>query len=106
MMKQLGIFNEEDRLKKLSKLGDTLQRLDVIDWKVFQPVLTHASKKERKSNAGQPPYDYLTMFKILVLQRLYNISDDQTEYQINDRMSFIRFPDLTLEDTVPDAKTI
>ncbi len=106
MMKQLGIFNEEERLKKLSKLGDTLERLNVIDWTVYQPVLERALQKERKSNAGRPAYDYLMMFKILVLQRLYNLSDDQTEYQINDRMSFMRFLDLTLGDTVPDAKTI
>ncbi len=106
MMKQLGIFNEEDRLKKLSKLGDTLERLNVIDWTVYQPVLERALQKERKSNVGRPAYDYLMMFKILVLQRLYNLSDEQTEYQINDRMSFMRFLDLTLGDTVPDAKTI
>ena len=46
------------------------------------------------------------MFKILVLQRLFNLSDDQTEYQINDRMSFMRFLGLSLGDRVPDAKTI
>ena len=46
------------------------------------------------------------MFKVLVLQRIYNLSDDQTEYQINDRMSFMRFLGLGLEDRVPDAKTI
>lgn len=46
------------------------------------------------------------MFKILILQRLYNLSDNQTEYQINDRMSFMRFLGLTLEDRIPDAKTI
>ncbi len=91
MMKQLGMFDEEDRLRKLSRLGDSLERLNVIDWTMFQPVLARAFEKERKSNAGRPPYDYLMMFKILVLQRLYNISDDQTEYQINDRMSFMRF---------------
>ncbi len=106
MMKQLGIFNEEDRLKKLSKLGDPLERLDVIDWTVFRPVLERALQKKRKSNAGRPAYDYLMMFKILVLQRLYNISDDGTEYQINDRLSFMRFLDLTLGDKVPDAKTV
>jgi len=106
MKKQLGMFDEEDRLRKLSKLGDSLERLNVIDWTVFQPVLVRAFQKERKSKAGRPPYDYLMMFKILVLQRLYNISDDQTEYQINDRMSFMRFLGLTLGDTVPDAKTI
>lgn len=106
MMKQLGMFDEEDRLRKLSRLGDSLERLNVIDWTVFQPVIARAFEKERKSNAGRPPYDHLMMFKILVLQRLYNISDDQTEYQINDRMSFMRFLGLTLGDTVPDAKTI
>ena len=46
------------------------------------------------------------MFKILVLQRLYNLSDDQTEYKINDRMSFMRFLGINLCDKVPDAKTI
>ena len=46
------------------------------------------------------------MFKILILQRIYNISDDQTEFQINDRMSFMRFLGLALGETVPDAKTI
>ena len=46
------------------------------------------------------------MFKILILQRVYNISDDQTEYQINDRLSFRRFLGLTLSDKIPDAKTI
>ncbi len=59
MRKQLGMFSEEDRLKKLSKLGDSLERLNVIDWSVFQPVLSRAFEKERKSNAGRPPYDYL-----------------------------------------------
>jgi len=106
MMKQMGIFNEEDRLKKLSELGDSLERLNVIDWSVFQPVLVQAFHKERKSNAGRPAYDYLMMFKILVLQRIYNISDDETEYQVNDRLSFMRFLGLTLGDKVPDAKTI
>jgi transposase, IS5 family len=46
------------------------------------------------------------MFKIVVLQTLYTLSDDQTEYQIHDRLSFMRFLGLALEDRVPDAKTI
>lgn len=48
----------------------------------------------------------ILLFKIIILQRLYNLSDDQTEYQINDRMSFMRFLGLGLDDKVPDAKTI
>jgi IS5 family transposase len=46
------------------------------------------------------------MFKVLVLQALYTLSDDQTEYQLKDRLSFLRFVGLALEDRVPDAKTL
>ena len=46
------------------------------------------------------------MFKILVLQQLNNLSDDRIEYQIRDRLSFMRFLGLQLEDRVPDAKTV
>jgi IS5 family transposase len=46
------------------------------------------------------------MFRILILQTLYTLSDDQTEYQLRDRLSFMRFAGLALHDPVPDAKTI
>lgn len=105
-MEQLSFFAEEKRLNKLSELGDCLERLSVIDWEIFRPELKKALYKERKSNAGRPPYDCVLLFKILVLQRLYNLSDDQTEYQINDRISFMRFLGMGLNSKVPDAKTI
>lgn len=104
---QLGFFDETNRLKKLSQLGDSLEKLNnAINWEMFRPILTAALKKEHKGAGGRPPYDAVLMFKILVLQRIYNLSDDQTEYQINDRMSFMRFLGLSLGDRVPDAKTI
>lgn len=104
---QLGIWDESSRLEKLSQLGDSLERLNgAIDWEIFRPVITKVYKKEHKGPGGRPPYDYVMMFKILVLQRIYNLSDDQTEYQINDRMSFMRFLGLHLGDNVPDAKKI
>jgi IS5 family transposase len=46
------------------------------------------------------------MFKILVLQSLYKLSADQTEFQVKDRLSFMRFWVSTVEDRVPDAKTL
>lgn len=103
---QLNIFAEEKRLEKLSKLGDSLERLSCIDWERFRPVITQSITDDSKKTTGRPPYDHILLFKILILQRIYNISDEQTEYQINDRMSFMRFLDLSLDDTVPDAKTI
>lgn len=103
---QANLFAEENRLEKLSKLGDTLESLKIIDWEMFRPFITNALKDDNKKATGRPPYDFILMFKILVLQRIYNLSDDQTEYQINDRMSFMRFLGLNLNDKVPDAKTI
>jgi IS5 family transposase len=104
---QIGIFDEIERLERLSALGDPLTRLNqVINWEMFRPVLQQAFRKERKGPGGRPPYDYVMMFKVLVLQMLYKLSDDQTEYQINDRMSFMRFLGLGLGSRVPDAKTI
>ena len=106
-MKQRGLFDEADRLQEISKLGDPLEKLNtVIDWNIFKPILKKAMQKEAKGPGGRPPYDYVMMFKILILQRFYNISDAQTEYQIKDRLSFMRFLGLTLNDAIPDDKTI
>src|SRR6202035_1002785 len=52
-----------------------------------------------KSLAGRKPWDEVIIFKSLVLQALYNLSDDQAEYQLRDRLSFMRFLGLELEDT-------
>ena len=46
------------------------------------------------------------MFRAIVLCAPYNLSDDQVEYQIRDRFSFMRFLSLGLGDKVPDAKTV
>jgi transposase, IS5 family len=59
-----------------------------------------------RDKGGRPPFDSLLMFRILVLQALYNLSDEQTEYQILDRLSFMKFLGLELHDVVPDARTI
>lgn len=106
-MKTINLFAEENRLAKLSKLGDQLEKLNqTIDWVIFEPLLKSVFVKNGKGVGGRPPYNYVMMFKIMILQRIYNISDDQTEFQINDRMSFMRFLGLGLGETVLDAKTI
>lgn len=102
-----GLFDIENRLNKLSKTGDPLLKLsEIVPWEDFRPNLESLREKERKSNAGRKPFDVILMFKILILQSLYNLSDDAMEYQINDRLSFMRFLKLTLGSRVPDAKTI
>lgn len=106
-MKQLGLFDWENRYARIDKGGDPLVKLnEVIEWKSFRPVLMKVREKERKSNAGARPYDVVLMFKSLVIQSLYNLSDDEVEYQILDRLTFMRFLGLGPGDRVPDAKTI
>ena len=102
-----ALFGKHYRLKKLSRQGDPLEKLNrVIDWSMFRPILEKTQNTDKKSNAGAKPYDPILMFKILILQRYYNLSDGQTEYQILDRLSFCRFLGLSLDDKVPDEKTI
>jgi transposase, IS5 family len=107
VVKQRGFFDEFDRLELISKHGDPLEKLNqLIDWEMFRPLLKRAFKKEAKGPGGRPPFDYVLMFKALILQRLYNLSDSQLQYQILDRLSFQRFLGQGLQGTVPDEKTI
>ena len=73
---------------------------------MFREILNKGREKEHKSNAGRPAFDVVFMFKVLVLKSMDNLSDDQTELQIRDRLSFRDFLGLTFADIVPDAKTI
>lgn len=104
----LGLFDDYFLMEKLTKLGDPLQKLDkFIDWKIFESPLNEAYKNENEklSKGGRPPFDRLILFKALIIQSLYNLSDDQLEYQIIDRASFKRFLGLKKSDKVPDSKT-
>ena len=102
-----GFFDQDIRLSKLSQLGDPLEKLKSgVDFEMFRTLLEKRLIKASRGKGGRPPYDYVLMFKVLILQRYYNLSDEQLEYQINDRMSFMRFLDLTLADDIPDSRTI
>lgn len=106
-MGQRSFFDVENRLQSVSKMGDPLERLaTVIPWESFRSLLAGVHEKERKSNAGRKPIDVVLMFKVLILQTLYNLSDKQVEFQIRDRLSFARFLGLGIEDEVPDHTTV
>ena len=93
-------FGLEFHLRNLDKGTNPLVRIDeLVDWEVFRPTLQTIRDKQRKSNAGRPPFDAVLMFKILVVQSLYNLSDEATEFQIRDRFSFLRFLGLNIGET-------
>ncbi len=104
---QLGFFDLDNRYDQLSKLKDPLVELNrVIDWNLFADLLAETTTKPRKSAAGRKPFDRVMLFKMLVLQRMNNLSDDRLEYQVRDRLSFMRFLRLDMTGVVPDAKTM
>ena len=105
-MLQSGFFDLDNRYHKLNERDPLISLNNLIDWEQFRYSLNIIREKERKSNAGRKPYDVVLMFKTLVLQHLYNLSDDEVEYQIRDRYSFCRFLGLLPEELIPDAKTI
>jgi transposase, IS5 family len=83
MAEQPGFFDRDERLKALSAAGDPLERLAaVIDFEVFRDELEAALARSDRAKGGRPPYDPVVMFKVLVWQTLYPLSDEQTEYQL------------------------
>src|SRR5258705_3859584 len=109
-MAQLGFFDADKRLEALSAKGDPLEAIDrLVPWESLrgeseEVVLTPDELK--KSSAGRKPFDAILMFRMLVLQALNNLSDEQVEYQVRDRLSFSRFLGLAIEDSIPDATTL
>ena len=104
------MFDADKRLAALSAKGDPLEAIDrLVPWESFRAdieavVLT--PEEMRKSSAGRKPLDAIVMFRMLVLQALNNLSDEQAEYQVRDRLSFTRFLRLGMEDSIPDATTL
>jgi IS5 family transposase len=107
MAEQRGFFDLDERYAVLSAAGDPLVRLArLIDFEMFRPELVCALARSDGSKGGRPPLDAVMMFKVLVLQALYGLSDAQAEYQIMDRRTFGRFLGLDDGDVVPDETTI
>lgn len=104
---QLDFLDIDKRHAQLSKHGDPLERLNkVINWEIFRPILEKIDAKARKSNAGRKPTDRVLMFKLLILQRIHNLADERLEFQVTDRLSFMRFLGLELGASIPDARTV
>lgn len=106
-----SLFNVQFHLDKIDRNGDPLVKINqFVNWELFRPDLEAAREKARKhepkSKAGRKATDVILIFKMLVLQSLYNLSDDATEQQALDRLSFQRFLGLEIGDPVPDAKTL
>jgi transposase len=105
---RISLFDKEETLMKLSKLGNPLEKVSkAVNFELFRTDLeANILNHNKKNNAGCRPFDVVMMFKIIVLKRLYHLSDKQLEYQIYDRLSFKEFLGLSSGDRVPNANTI
>jgi hypothetical protein len=103
------LWDYDIRLSKLSKLGDPLELLrGLIDFEVFRNLIDEGFVALPDDEEGEDDicYDHVLMFKILILQHSYGLTDEQTEFHINDRMSFMRFLSADLSDDMPDSQAI
>lgn len=102
-----SLLDEFNKQYILEKLGDPLIKINqIIDWESFRSAIESCYDETDPRKGGRPSFDRVMLFKILILQSYYELSDDAMEYQINDRFSFMRFLGLGINDKVPDAKTI
>ncbi|MDE7538670.1 transposase, partial [Gluconobacter sphaericus] len=107
MVKQSGFFDVEERVARLSGLGDQLEAFSrTVDFEAFRPDLEKVLTYSDRIKGGRPPFDPVLMFRILVIQTLNNLSDERTEYLINGCLSCMCFLRLGLSERMPDARTV
>ena len=107
MNTEIGFSDYLERVEQLAARPTALDQLNQrIDWSSFEPVLKKNLNYKKRNKGGRKPYDPLLMFKVLILQKYYNLSEEDTEFQILDRFSFQRFLALSISDKVPDKNTI
>jgi len=103
---QRGLFEIEECYDRLDKKGDPLLKLNgFVDWSGLKEIVKPIHFESTKVG-GRPGIEPIVIVKCLILQSLYNLSDEACEYQINDRISFKRFVGLAICEKAPDEKTL
>jgi len=109
-MAQMGFFDFSDRYASLDAKQDTLVEIDdVVPWEEFRLALErvwHKPDADRKSRAGRKLMDAVLMSKTLVLSALYNLSDDQIEYPVSDRLQYAPSRPTGSYQPAPSLKTV
>lgn len=103
---QSNLFDILSHVDTASERKSGLDRLVVIDWESFRPVLEKHLAYGDQKKGGRPPWCPVLMLKVLILQRFFDLSDEEAEFQILDRFSFLRFLGLRPGDSAPDHATI
>lgn len=101
------LFAADVHRRKIDSLGDPLVEIEsCIGFAALAAEVDRVAPRPVSPQGGRPPFPTETMVRILVLKRLYNLSDEQMEYQLLDRMSYQRFCGLTQAANIPDRTTV
>jgi len=104
--KSVGSFSDISVDKRLESVNSFLKEIeDIVDFEQLRPILAK-NGVGTKSSCGNKAYDSLIMFKILLLQKFYSLSDENAELSVKTNILHMNFTGLSLDDDVPDASTI
>lgn len=102
----IGSFSDLSVDKRLESVNSFLKEIEsVIDFELLRPILVK-NAIGTKNTCGNKAYDSLIMFKILLLQKFYSLSDEEAELAVKTNILYMRFVGLSIDDTSPDASTI
>jgi IS5 family transposase len=100
-------FAAEEREAKLNKLGDALRVMEQhVDFAALAKEIDRAAPRPGRERGGRPPFPTELMVRVLLIQQLFNLSDEQLEFQLLDRLTFQRFVGLRASSQIPDRTTI
>ena len=105
-MNLFDLFAHEYRAKRIDQKDPLLALDELIDFQQLVDVVEAIAPRKQSDKGGRPPYPTEIMLRVMILKRLNNLSNDQMEFMLNDRMSFQRFTKLTHSPNIPDANTI
>lgn len=101
------LFVQEHRQDKMGGFIANLAAMDeLVDFAAVAARVDAACPRPDRSKGGRPPYPTEVMVRLVFIQSLYNLSDEDCEYQVLDRMSFQHFCRLAGELHIPDARTL
>ena len=105
-LEQGNTFSDTVVNSRLESVNSFLKEVDsLIDFNKLKPILKKNSIGT-KNSCGVKAYDPLLMFKIVLLQKFYNLSDVRVENELKVNLLYIKFVGLSLEDATPDSTTI
>ncbi len=103
----LGLYDYQKHVERCAQTVTGLDRIArIVPWEQFRVPLDEALQRNHRVARGRPSFDVVFMFKVIILQKIHNLSDDMTELAVMDRLSWHRFLGVDVAQKFPDAKTI